>query len=110
MRLLRRVILLGVVCCGLVTTVELPPAKAQTITLTVSNETLHRIDPRMFGQFMERPSWGEIGAEGALVPGTNQLQPKVRELLEDMEVPVIRFPGGTDVDFMDLLPKNSVGL
>jgi alpha-N-arabinofuranosidase len=55
----------------------------------------------MFGQFMERPSWGEIGVEGALVPGTNRLQPKVRELLEAMKLPVIRFPGGTDVDYMD---------
>jgi alpha-L-arabinofuranosidase len=71
------------------------------IKFTISSQTLNRIDPRMFGQFMERPSWGEIGVEGALVPGTNRLQPKVRELLEAMEVPVIRFPGGTDVDYMD---------
>jgi alpha-N-arabinofuranosidase len=67
----------------------------------VTNQTVHQIDPRMFGQFMERPSWGEIGVEGALVPGTNQLQPKVRELLEAMKLPIIRFPGGTDVDYMD---------
>jgi len=71
------------------------------IRLTVCNETVHAIDHRLFGQFMERPSWGEIGVEGALVPGTNRLQPKARVLLEAMEVPLIRFPGGTDVDFMD---------
>jgi alpha-N-arabinofuranosidase len=71
------------------------------IRLTVCNETVHAIDHRLFGQFMERPSWGEIGVEGALVPGTNRLQPKARALLEAMEVPLIRFPGGTDVDFMD---------
>lgn len=96
-----RATLMGVVCCGLVTAAGVSAAEAQAIRLTVSNKTLHRIDPRMFGQFMERPSWGEIGVEGALVPGTNRLQPKVRILLEAMEVPVIRFPGGTDVDYMD---------
>lgn len=86
------VMLCAVVVCGW--------ASAE-IRLTVRNETVHEIDPQLFGQFMERPSWGEIGVEGALVPGTNQLQPKARELLEMMEVPVIRFPGGTDVDYMD---------
>lgn len=67
----------------------------------IQDKVLHTIDPRLFGQFMERPSWGEIGAEGALVPGTNRLQPKVVDLLAEMKPPVMRFPGGTDVDFMD---------
>ena len=74
MNTLCRVVLLEVVCCGLVTSVGVSLAQTQTITLKVSNETLHRIDPRMFGQFMEQPSWGEIGVEGALVPGTSRLQ------------------------------------
>lgn len=93
--------LLGAVCCGFVVAAGLSEAKPQGIRFTVTDQTVHQIDPRMFGQFMERPSWGEIGVEGALVPGTNRLQPKVRKLLEAMEVPVIRFPGGTDVDYMD---------
>ena len=67
----------------------------------VREETLHKIDDRLFGQFMERPSWGEIGPEGALVPGTNELQPEVLELIRRMEIPILRFPGGTDVDFLD---------
>jgi len=50
---------------------------------------------------MERPSWGEIGVEGGLIPGTSKLQPGVLKLLREMEIPIIRFPGGTDVDFMD---------
>ena len=73
--MLCRVVLCKVVFCGLVTFAGVSPGETQTITLKVSNETLHRIDPRMFGQFMERPSWGEIGVEGALVPGTSRLQP-----------------------------------
>ncbi|UCD52964.1 MAG: hypothetical protein JSW27_10060 [Phycisphaerales bacterium] len=92
---------LGALCCGLVMAAGLSAERSQEIRIRVTNQTVHRIDPRMFGQFMERPSWGEIGVEGALVPGTNRLQPKVRKFLEAMEVPVIRFPGGTDVDYMD---------
>lgn len=71
------------------------------ISFHVKKKVLHRINPRLFGQFMERPSWGEIGVEGARVPGTRQIQPAVMKLLTDMEIPVIRFPGGTDVDFLD---------
>lgn len=76
-------------------------AGAGEITYRVRNEVLHRVDPRVFGQFMERPSWGEIGPEGALVPGTNRLQPEVVRLLNQMRIPVLRFPGGTDVDYLD---------
>ncbi len=92
---------LGAVYCGLAMAAEVAPAQPEGIRFTITDQTGHRIDRRMFGQFMERPSWGEIGVEGALVPGTNRLQPKVRELLEAMKLPVIRFPGGTDVDYMD---------
>ena len=71
------------------------------ISFRIKKAIRHGIDPRLFGQFMERPSWGEIGVEGARIPGTRRLQPAVKKLLLDMEIPVIRFPGGTDVDFMD---------
>jgi len=71
------------------------------ISFSVTKEVLHKIDPRLFGQFMERPSWGEIGVEGARIPGTRKLQPGVLKLLAEMEIPVIRFPGGTDADFLD---------
>ncbi len=74
---------------------------AADLSFTIRDEVVHRIDPRVFGQFMERPSWGEIGVEGGLVPGTRNLQPAVLKMLEEMEIPIIRFPGGTDVDFMD---------
>lgn len=75
--------------------------ESAAISFRVSKEVLHQIDPRMFGQFMERPSWGEIGVEGAVIPGTGKLQPDVLELLLRMEIPVSRFPGGTDADFLD---------
>jgi len=71
------------------------------IRFEVRNKALGRIDHRLFGQFMERPSWGEIGPEAALVPGTSDLQPGVIKLLAEMKIPIVRFPGGTDVDYMD---------
>jgi alpha-N-arabinofuranosidase len=71
------------------------------ISFRIKRKVIHKINPRIFGQFMERPSWGEIGVEGGLIPGTRKLQPGVLKLLRKMEIPIIRFPGGTDVDFMD---------
>ena len=67
----------------------------------VLNRSLHPIDPKLFGQFMERPSWGENGIEGALVPGASTVQPAVLARLREMEIPILRFPGGTDVDVLD---------
>ena len=71
------------------------------ISFSIKRKVIHKINPRIFGQFMERPSWGEIGVEGGLIPGTRKIQPDVLKLLTEMKIPVIRFPGGTDVDFMD---------
>lgn len=60
-----------------------------------------KISDGLFGQFMERATWGEPGPESALVPGTHRLQPQAVELLRGMDLSVVRFPGGTDVDFID---------
>ncbi len=72
------------------------------IAVKIKDKSLHKIDARIFGQFMERPSWGgETGVEGSLLPGTNKLQNKTVELIKGMHIPIIRFPGGTDVDYLD---------
>lgn len=59
------------------------------------------IDDRLFGHFLERASWGEPGPEIALQPGTRQIYPEAIELMRDMNIPIIRFPGGTDIDYID---------
>lgn len=60
------------------------------------------MDDRVFGQFMERPSWGnEIGIESAVVPGTHRLRADVLRKLKDLSMPIIRFPGGTDIDYIE---------
>ncbi len=76
--------------------------RAEEIHYRILNKDLHPIDSRLFGSFMERPSWGgENGPEGALMPGTHELQPGVVKLLREMHIPIVRFPGGTDADFLD---------
>jgi alpha-N-arabinofuranosidase len=75
--------------------------ETEGIQVVVRTNVMHRVDDRMFGHFLERASWGEPGPEHALVPGTHQLQPAVVDLLKTMRIPVIRFPGGGDVDFID---------
>jgi len=74
----------------------------EPVIVKVRADVLHEIDSRLFGQFMERPSWGgEIGAEAAIEPGTHKLRPEARRLIREMRIPVARFPGGTDVDYVD---------
>jgi alpha-L-arabinofuranosidase len=72
------------------------------IRFTISDQRLFNIDTKIFGNFLERPSWGgEIGVEGALIPGTHELQPEVLTRLKEMQIPILRFPGGSDVDYVD---------
>ena len=78
-----------------------PVARAQPV-IAVENRVLNPVDARLFGHFMERPSWGgEIGVEAAVDPATGRLQKSVLQRLKEMEIPVLRFPGGTDADLMD---------
>jgi alpha-N-arabinofuranosidase len=74
------------------------------VHVKVRAQVLHRIDSRLFGQFMEKASWGsEIGSETAVIPGTHELRPQAKELIRQMQIPVVRFPGGTDADYIDWL-------
>ena len=75
---------------------------AQPIELTVYTDTLHHIDHEIYGHFLERPSWGgEFGIEDAVDKETGELDPRVLQKLKGLKIPVLRFPGGTDIDYMD---------
>ncbi len=75
---------------------------AADLNVHVHPDRKSEINPRIFGHFLERPSWEtEFGIEDAVVEGTHKLDPRVVKMLRDMEIPVLRFPGGTDVDYMD---------
>ena len=84
------------------------PAQAQDtepLTLTVTTDVQNKVDSRLFGQFLERPSWGttrqEVGPERAYDDATGTLHPEVVGILDRAEIPVVRWPGGTDVDHMN---------
>lgn len=78
------------------------PALSDEVRISISNEVIHPVSDLLFGQFMERPSWGgETGPEAAVLPGTHRLDSRVEALLRKMDIPVVRFPGGTDVDYLD---------
>jgi len=58
------------------------------------------IDNKLFGQFMEKPSWGgEIGGDAAIGKNTGNVIPEVLGYLKEMNIPIVRYPGGTDVDY-----------
>ncbi|MDZ7723291.1 MAG: alpha-L-arabinofuranosidase C-terminal domain-containing protein [candidate division KSB1 bacterium] len=72
------------------------------INVTVEPQQLGRIEHNIFGHFLERPSWQtEFGIEDAIIPGTHRVDPRVLDKLMGLDIPVLRFPGGTDVDYMD---------
>jgi alpha-N-arabinofuranosidase len=72
----------------------------QSIRICVESNELHKVDHRLFGQFLERPSWGETGPE--IATDTNGvLSAEVVAMLRAMQIPIVRFPGGTDVDYID---------
>lgn len=73
----------------------------EKISITVAAQASYNVDDRLFGQFLERASFGEPGPENAVIPGTRRLQESVLEKLRAMQIPIMRFPGGTDVDFID---------
>ena len=79
---------------------------AETRVMVSAQET-GKVSPLLFGQMLERCEHkpeikGENGAE-MLMDGTGQLRRDARALLEAMQIPVVRFPGGSIVDSPDPL-------
>lgn len=67
--------------------------------LTISPEVSHELRPELFGQFLERPSWGgETGPE-SLCDVAGNLPPEIVKHLGGMRARVVRFPHGTDNDY-----------
>ncbi len=73
---------------------------AMRIDVIVKDKVLNKVDSRLFGQFMERPG-SEAGPENIFVPGTQTMQPKAIEMLKAMKIPIIRFPAGTTIDYLN---------
>lgn len=70
------------------------------ITLHLAGQPTHPIPEKIFGQFLERATFGEPGPEG-ICDENGDIDPEALELLKGLEAPVIRFPGGSDIDYID---------
>jgi alpha-N-arabinofuranosidase len=69
-------------------------ASSALIEVKVEDQTLAEIDPKIFGQFMEKIPDAEPGPESALNSRQDGLRAAVIELIESMQIPVMRYPGG----------------
>ena len=75
--------------------------KAETLpTYTITGKTLNEVDHRIFGAFFEKATWnGEIGSDAAISMKTGEVFPEVKTFMDWMNIPVLRFPGGTAIDY-----------
>ncbi len=66
----------------------------------VSDQSIADIDDRIFGAFFEKATWDhEIGADAAISLKTKAVFPEVLDYMKWMNIPVVRFPGGTAIDY-----------
>lgn len=92
---------LGLLLTGLIHFALCLGAVAEEATLTIGDRELHAISPDIFGQFLERPSWGgEFGPE-AVCDDRGKLSVEIERHLAAMHATIVRFPVGTDGDYID---------
>ena len=93
-----RLLLFGVVLLGCIAR-PAPPPPLELPTYTVG-KSLHPIDDRLFGAFFEKATWGgEIGSDAAVSMTTGAVFPEVKEAMDWMKIPLLRYPGGTAIDY-----------
>lgn len=67
---------------------------------TLTGKVTTELNPMIFGQFFEKASWeGEIGADAVISLKTGNYLPEAIEYMKMMNIPVLRYPGGTDIDY-----------
>ncbi len=93
-------ILIAASLLALVSSIASAEESTAPIQITVHGKAVNPVDHRLFGQFMERASFGEPGPE-TVVDDKGNLPEKAVEMLKSMEIPVVRFPGGTDIEYID---------
>lgn len=77
------------------------PETPTVVVLTVRNQTSGTVSDELFGQMMERVGkHGEQGPE-VILKEDGTFRQDIVELLRDMEIPLVRFPGGFRVEFDD---------
>ncbi len=74
----------------------------QAIPVTVAERVpVVTIPAALYGQFLERATFGEPGPEACLLAERNELRPEVVARIQDLRPALIRFPWGTDGDYSD---------
>ncbi len=59
-----------------------------------------KLNKNLFGHFLEKCNWnGETGADLIWDNQKNDFRADVVELIDSLHPPIIRFPGGTDIDY-----------
>jgi len=76
-------------------------AHAADATLRITDEVSHPLPSAVFGQFLERPIWGNEYGPEAVADAQGKLSPEVETHLVGMHTTLVRFPHGTDGDFVD---------
>ncbi len=76
------------------------PGQPGLPTYTITGEVLNEVDNRIFGGFFEKATWnGEIGSDAAISLQTGEVFPEVKGFMNWMQIPLLRYPGGTAVDY-----------
>jgi len=74
----------------------------QLIEIELNNSPKFEINSNLFGHFLEKASWGnEIGGDLLIDSKSKSISKESYKILEDLHIPLIRFPGGTDVDYYE---------
>lgn len=75
-------------------------AQEKMPSYTITGKTLNKVDHRLFGAFFEKANWnGEIGSDAAISLKTREVFPEVTDYMKWMNIPILRFPGGTAIDY-----------
>lgn len=92
---------LSLICAPLLAASFTGCAHAADAILRITDEVSHPLPSGVFGQFFERPSWaGETGPE-AVANAQGELSPEIEARLAGMHTKLVRFPSGTDGDYID---------
>ena len=74
--------------------------RAEVVSITVEDRVTGRIEPGLFGQFVEllSPGQKEEAADAGVDPATGTWRSDVRAALDQLHLPVLRYPGGAMVE------------
>ncbi|MDO6759994.1 hypothetical protein Q4566_07255 [Tamlana sp. 2_MG-2023] len=68
--------------------------------LSLNHKKKHPLNDNVFGHFLEKCNWsGETGADVIWDDETGTIRKDVEVFIDSLEVPIVRFPGGTDIDY-----------